>query len=78
MFHGELPITYTTVPLLLYNIDLLVENTVRQNNEHLDNDDLTQQATHVINVTSNLLELQRDSVFCDVCLVCSDGYVKGT
>ncbi len=58
-------------------INFHAENTMGPTNEQFDDDDLTQQATHVVKVTSNLLNLQQNSKFCDVCLLCSNGYVEG-
>ncbi len=45
--------------------------------QHVDNGDVNNE-NHRINITSNLLGLQKAETFCDVCFACSDGNVKGT
>ncbi len=44
--------------------------------EQVDDND-TDQAKHLLNMASHLLDLQKAGQFCDVYFLCSNGYVKG-
>ncbi len=44
--------------------------------EQVDDND-TNQAKHLVDMASNLLDLQKSGTFCDVYFSCSNGYVKG-